>query len=255
MIRILDELADALGAFVRTSVEGIGAMGRFAFAGLATQWRMSLISEQMFLLGIASLPLVMILSCFTGFIAGLSMTAISGGIATNYMGTAVSRAVFSEMGPTFTALILAARIGSKISGELGSMRISEQIDAMKCLCLDPMSYLVAPRIIACFLMGPVIYIMSSAVAIVGAQSIATLTIGVDPFVFYNSMRLLFSEDLVIMGLVKSFTFVGLIGISGCYFGFHTRGGAIGVGNAIRGTVVTSSLLILFTNIIIYRFFI
>ncbi len=253
----MDVIAEAIGFNIRKSVESLGGIFRLLFSSIFTKWHIPLITEQMFVLGVRSIPLVLLLSGFTGFISTLTMQSLTGGIAMNYLGMAVFKAIISEMGPAFTGLVLASRVGSKIAAEIASMRISEQIDALVTLCLNPLRYVIAPRIIACTLMGPVVFIFSCTVSIVGAQVLATLTLGLAPSIFYNSMKLLFAFDLVLMGLLKSLVFGGIIGACSAYCGYSTKvaQGAMGIGISIRNAVVLSSLNILLSNILITSLFV
>jgi phospholipid/cholesterol/gamma-HCH transport system permease protein len=252
----IDQLADAVGFNVRKSIETLGGISRLLLSAVFTKWHITLIVEQMYVLGVRSIPQVLLLSGFTGFISALTMQSLTGGIVLNYLGTAVFKAIISEMGPAFTGLVLASRVGSKIAAKVASMRISEQIDALTTLCLDPLRYVIAPRVIACTIMGPVIFIFSCIISIVGAQVLATATMGLAPATFYNSMKLLFAFELIIMGLLKSIVFGCIIGACSSYCGYmtNTADGAIGIGVSIRNAVVLSSLIILLTNIIITALF-
>jgi len=242
-----DTIAEHLGAALRVSLESLGDLCLFFYTAIFGKWRLGLIIEQMHVLGVYSLALVIFISAFIGFIAPITVYTMTGGMFLNYLGTAVIRVVMTEMGPTFTGLILAGRIGTKVASELGSMRVTEQFDAMECLSLNPMSYIIAPRIIACFIMGPVLFVLGSMASIVSAQVLATTALGVPFHTYYSSMRLFFSFDMVILGLLKSFAFVGLIGLTGCYYGYKTSGGAFGVGKSTRATVTGASILILIAN--------
>jgi phospholipid/cholesterol/gamma-HCH transport system permease protein len=253
--RALDDVAESFGSFARVAVETLGRMASFTIRSVAVRPHFPSLVDQMMWLGVGSLPLVLFLSSFVGFISVLFVHGLAGGIGMQYIGAAVFRAVMADMGPTFTALVLAARMGSKMAGELGSMRITEQIDAMICLNLDPMRYLTGPRIMASCSMTPVVFILSSSAAIVGAQLLAAAMWGITPHVFYSGMQKMYNDDLVIMGLIKSLVFGTTIGICGTYYGYHARGGAIGVGDSIRAAVVTSSILILLGNVVITEFFV
>jgi phospholipid/cholesterol/gamma-HCH transport system permease protein len=253
----MDSIAEIIGINVRKSIESLGGIIRLLAAAIFRSWHIPMIVEKMYVLGVKSIPLVLLLSGFTCYSSTLTMQSLTGGIAMNYLGTAVFKAIISEMGPAFTGLVLASRVGSKIAAEIASMRISEQLDALVTLCLNPLRYVVAPRIIACTLMGPVIFIFSCLVSIVGSQILATLTLGLAPSVFYNSIKLLFEIELVVMGLLKSLVFGCIIGACSAYCGYSTKAahGAIGIGVSIRNAVVLSSLNILLSNILITSLFV
>jgi len=244
---LLDETADRLGSDIRAAVETLGNLGVFLWRGLSQPWSYRRIVEQMFSLGIQSLGLIIFISTFVGFISPLAMYSLTQGMFLSYLGTAVLRAVLVDMGPTFTGLILAGRMGTRIASELGSMRVTEQLDAMTCLNLDPYKYVVCPRLVASFLIGPMMFVMSSIVAIVSAQVLATFALGLPAFKFYSSMKILFDDKIIYIGLYKSIVFTGLIGLAGCYFGFNVTGGASGVGKASRATVTGASVLLLIAN--------
>ncbi|MFW6221230.1 MAG: MlaE family ABC transporter permease [Fibrobacterota bacterium] len=218
---------------------------------MSSRQHYSAILDQMVLIGIKSLPIVLLASVFTGFIATWQVKYLAGDfVGLQYLGMLVVKVVLTELGPTLIGLVLAGRIGAKLAAEVGTMRVSEQIDAMVCLSLDPVSYIISPRVIAGFVMTPVLFVFGSFAAILSAQLLATLALGLHVFTFYNSMRLMFRFNDVIIGLVKSFAFGGIVALCGCYFGFNTTGGAVGVGESTRKAVVAASILILVVNLII-----
>lgn len=244
---MVDDAALSLGSATRKAIEQTGATALFLFKSLTCRWYYHQIIEQTYILGVKSLPLIIFISVFVGFISALSFVVMTGGIGSGYMGTALIKAILVEMGPTFTGLILAGRIGAKIASEVGSMRVTEQIDALVCLALEPMAYIINPRIIACLLMGPVFFIVSSVTALVAGQIITTSVLGVSAAAFYGSMRFLFSLQPIYLGLIKSIVFALLIGLFGCHCGYTTTGGALGVGKSTRDAVVMASLSILLSN--------
>jgi phospholipid/cholesterol/gamma-HCH transport system permease protein len=171
-------------------------------------------------------------------------------VGLQYLGMMVLKVVMSELGPTLIGLVLAGRIGAKVAAEVGTMKITEQLDAMTCLSLNPMKYIVAPRIIAAFIMTPALFIYGSCAAILASQLIATIAFDLHPGTFYNSMKLMFNINDIYMGLVKSFVFGGITGLTGCYYGYFTEGGAAGVGASTRNAVVSASVMILAANLMI-----
>jgi phospholipid/cholesterol/gamma-HCH transport system permease protein len=247
----LDGLADMFGASARESFERAGSMTMLLFKSFTVKQRYDYILEQMVLIGVKSLPIVLLASTFTGFIATWQVKFLAGDVfGMRYLGTLVVRVVLTELGPTLIGLVLAGRIAAKLAAEVGTMQVTEQIDAMVCLSLDPMRYIIAPRIIAGFTMVPILFVFGCMAAIVSAQVLGTVALGVNMETFYNGMRLLFQVRDVIIGLFKSFTFGGLVALSGCYFGFYTTGGAVGVGESTRKAVVAASIMILIFNLII-----
>ncbi len=239
------------GPATRESFEQLGSMCIMLFNVTKAKPRYHIIVEQLMQIGVASLPIVLLASVFTGFIATWFVKYLAGDVASlNYLGMMVLKVTLSELGPTLIGLVLAGRIGAKLAAEVGTMRVNEQIDAMVCLSLDPMSYIIAPRVLAGVIMSPVLFILGSATAIVSAQILASVALQLNANTFYNSMHLMFRMDEVYMGLIKSLSFGGITALCGCYFGYFTTGGAVGVGASTRKAVVAASILILIANLLI-----
>lgn len=249
--KLLDNLAEIFGSATRESFEQLGSMCIMLFNVAKSKPPYHIVIEQFMHIGVASLPMVLLASIFTGFITTWQVKYLAGDmISLNYLGMAVLKVVLSDLGPTLIGLVLAGRVGAKLAAEVGTMRVNEQLDAMVCLSLEPMSYVVAPRIITGFVMTPILFVFGSLAAMISSQVLATAALDLHAFTFYNSMRLMFRMEDVYMGLIKSFTFGGLTALSGCYFGFYTTGGAVGVGASTRKAVVAASILILIANLII-----
>jgi phospholipid/cholesterol/gamma-HCH transport system permease protein len=194
--------------------------------------RFHLTAEQMLMMGVNSLPLVAIVSVFTGAVTAVqAVYQISDYVPMRYLGTAVGKAVMIELAPVLTALVVAGRVGAGIAAELGTMKVTEQIDALKTLALDPVEYLVAPRVVAGIIMVPVLTIFADAIALGGGLGISATTLNVPPHVFLNSLRSFFKSMDLFSGLFKAVVFGGIISVIGCYQGFRTRGGAEGVGQS------------------------
>jgi phospholipid/cholesterol/gamma-HCH transport system permease protein len=255
MRNVIDDLAVAFGTSAREAIEQLGAITLFFLKILqaipASCKRYHLIVEQMLLLGVTSIPIVFLTSMFVGAVtAWQAQYLFSDAVPLTYMGLAVGKAVFTEIGPVLTALIITGRIGAKLAAELGTMRVTEQIDAMVCLSLDPYCFLLAPRLIAGFIMLPVLTIFMSLIAIVSAQLLAQFALGLSGAIFYQGLKLLFRVQDVVICLVKAFVFGGAIALSGCYFGFLAKGGAVGVGKATKMAVVAAMVLIIVSNFIV-----
>ncbi|MFH1760320.1 MAG: ABC transporter permease [bacterium] len=208
----------------------------------------SFTTTQMYNMGVTSMPLVFVTSVFTGGIAAWQAAyQFSNLVPMTYLGMAVCKAVTIELGPVLTALVLAGRIGSGIAAELGTMKTNEQIEAMECLALDPIRYLVIPRFVAGMIMQTVLTIYANFVALLGAYITAVVFMankGVTSHLFLSSMKLFFNAGDVFSGLLKAFVFGGIIAIMGCYHGVTASGGAEGVGQATTKAVVASAVLIL-----------
>jgi phospholipid/cholesterol/gamma-HCH transport system permease protein len=203
---------------------------------------------QMQLVGIGSFPLVLVTSVFVGAVAAVQAAyQFQDYVPMVFLGTVVGKSVILELGPVLTALVVGGRVSASIAAELGTMKVTEQIDAMEVLAIDPMRYLVMPRIVASFIMLPVLTIFADLLAILGGMIVSNITVGVDTATFIEGLRLFFYVDDVISGIVKAATFGGIIGLMGCYNGFLTFGGAQGVGRAAMQAVVSSCICILITN--------
>ncbi len=203
------------------------------------------ILHQMFIVGNGSIPLVLITSTFTGAVAAVqSSYQMSDYVPVTLLGTVVAKMVFIELGPVLTALVVGARVSSSIAAELGTMKVTEQIDALEMLAIDPVRYLALPRFVACVLMLPVLTIFADAVAVLGAFVVSSLTLDISAKVFTDGLKLLFYAHDVWGGLIKAAVFGGIIAVSGVVSGFQTEGGAAGVGDAAMRAVVSSALMVL-----------
>ena len=166
-------------------------------------------------------------------------------ISYNYLGAATSVAIFIELGPVLTALVAAGRIGASIAAEIGTMKVTEQIDAMEALAIDPLRYLALPRILSGFIMIPLLTIIADFVGIMGGYAVAYINLNLPPEIFFGSVKEFFTIMNVMSGLIKAFFFGGTTAIIGCYVGFNADGGAEGVGLAtIRAFVISAALILL-----------
>lgn len=256
---ILDRSAEAVGANVRGTIEQLGALSIFYWRILRVvplaRRNLHLTLEQMVHIGISSLPIVCLSSLFTGAVtAAQAAYQFNDYIPLAYLGFAVQKAIMVELGPVLTALIIAGRIGAAMAAELGTMRVTEQIDAMECLALDPFRFLLAPRLIACLIMLPVLTIYSDLVCLLGGLGVATFFVDLEPAIFFNGIKLFFVPKDVYIGIIKGFVFGGAISLMGCYYGFTASGGAEGVGVSTRRAVVAASVTILILDYIVVSLF-
>jgi len=205
-----------------------------------------LVFTQMLEIGVKSLPLVIFVGIFAGAVASVQTAyQLEGYISFNYLGAATSIAIFIELGPVLTALVAAGRVSASIAAEIGTMKVTEQLDALQALAIDPIRYLAMPRILSGFIMIPVLTIFADFVGILGAYVVAYLSLGLAPEIFFGSVKEFFTIMNVMSGLIKAFVFGGVTAIIGCHVGFHTEGGAEGVGKAtIRAFVLSSALILL-----------
>ncbi len=207
--------------------------------------------KQMHAIGVTSLPLVLGISVFTGAIAlWQARYEFSNIVPLRYLGTAVCKAVILELGPVLTALVIAARVGASIAAEIGTMKTNEQIDAMECLALDPLRYLVMPRIIAATIMMPAMVIVADFVALLGSWVVAVMFMGVTPHLYSNGLKIFFNPRDVYVGLIKAAAFGAIIALMGCYHGLRAKGGAHGVGQATTKAVISAMVLILIFDYVI-----
>lgn len=207
--------------------------------------------EQMWAMGVSSLPLISLTSLFTGAVAAWQThyQIVSGfsAIPLSYVGYAVGKMMLIELGPVLTALVVAGRVGSSIAAELGTMRVTEQIDALESLAIDPIRYLALPRLVAGLIMLPVLAIFADFMGILGGYLISLAFLGIGSHDFVDGLRLFFYVRDVLVGLLKALVFGGIIALMGCYWGFLTEGGAAGVGKSAIKAFVSSAVLILMSN--------
>lgn len=204
--------------------------------------------NQMSVIGVASLPIVLITVTFSGMVLALysAQTLVSYGFGGQFVGGGVGLSIAREIGPVLTAVVVAARAGSAMAAEIGSMKVTEQVDALRALAVDPVQYLVAPRLLAAIIMLPVITLIANLVGTAGGYLVAIIN-GVPSESFLSSLRVLADTDDVARGLVKTVFFAVIIAIVGCYEGLRTRGGATGVGKSTTRAVVLSIVLIYISN--------
>ncbi len=203
---------------------------------------------QMERIGVGSIPLVLVTSLFVGAVTSIQAAyQFHGYVPLMYLGTVVGKSVILELGPVLTALVVGGRVSASIAAELGTMKVTEQIDAMEMIAIDPVEFLVLPRLVAATIMLPVLTIFSDLLAILGGMVVANISIGVSFNAFASGLKLFFRYQDLGGGLMKTFVFGLIIAHMGCYHGFVTRGGAEGVGRATMRAVVSSCLLILISN--------
>ena len=233
----------------------IGSAGLLFWRGLfairALPRSVALLIEQMRRIGVESLPLVIITSIFTG-----AVTAVQAAYQLKefdpeiYMGTAIYKSVVIELGPVLTALVVGGRVSASIAAELGTMRVTEQVDAMSAMAIDPVRYLAMPRIVGSLIMLPVLTIFADALAIGGGFVVSNVALGISPKTFIAGMKLYFFGGDVFGGLIKAFCFGGIIALMGCAAGLRATGGAVGVGRAATRAVVASCVLILISDYVL-----
>src|SRR4051812_18846043 len=213
--------------------------------------------QQMDEIGVKSLGIVLLTGLFTGMVLALqSSVQLAQFGATMYIGRLVAGSMIRELGPVLAGLMVAGRVGSGIAAQLGSMRVTEQIDALNTLGTDPIKKLATPRVLAALIMVPVLTVINDLIGIIGGNTIARFMVGLPTSLYWRTvweqiMSGGFTFGVVpndfVQGLVKPLVFGAIISITGCFFGLRTTGGTEGVGHATTKSVVTSSILILIVD--------
>ncbi|MDG2242951.1 MAG: ABC transporter permease [Rhodospirillaceae bacterium] len=214
-----------------------------------------LIGRQMIDIGYYSLPVVGLTAIFSGMVLALqSYTGFARFNAESAIANVVVLSLTRELGPVLAGLMVAGRIGASMAAEIGTMRVTEQIDALTTLSTNPYKYLIVPRLIAGLLMLPLLVLVADIIGVFGGYIVGVYKLGFNPNV-YLSNTIDFLEPIdVISGLVKAAVFGFIIALMGCYNGFNSKGGAQGVGSATTNAVVSSSILILVFNYMITELF-
>jgi phospholipid/cholesterol/gamma-HCH transport system permease protein len=250
-VRLLDRFGRATtdffeyaGGVTLLGAESLGFMARLRI-------RVAETITQCAILGVQSSIIVMLTALFTGMVISLesAQQAVAYGFG-GFVGGAVAYASVRELGPMLTAVVVAGRVGSAIAAELGSMVVTEQIEALRSMGLQPARFLVVPRFVALLLMLPLLTIFADVVSIVGGMWIAQTYAHVSYDSFISSVRQSIDFSDVTKGLLKSFVFATIIALVGAYQGLSTRGGAAGVGQAVTGAVVLAIILIFISNFVL-----
>ncbi len=234
ILAYLGEVAVLIGQTVRSMRRGI---------------HMGDLVRQMAIIGVDSIPIALLTTGFSGAVFSLySASTLSSYGAASFVGGIVGLAIVRETAPILTGVVLAARSGSAMTAEIGSMKVTEQIDALRSMAVSPISYLVAPRLLACLIMLPVVCILADVVGIVGGGIVAA-TEAVPSSVFVRSLRQLLDPNGrdVFQGLLKTVFFGAIIAAVGCREGLQSEGGASGVGQSTTRSVVISIVLIFVAN--------
>lgn len=209
------------------------------------------ILKQMEEVGIKSIPVVLITGAFTGAVLALqSYTGFKRFNAETFVGTVVALSITRELGPVLTGLMVSGRVGSSMAAELGTMQVTEQIDALYTLAVNPIKYLIVPRLLAALIMMPVLVIFADLIGILGGYFVSVKVLHSNPYIYMERTWDYLELNDIYSGLFKASVFGIIIATISCYQGFFTEGGAEGVGRATTKAVVLSCLLILIFNYII-----
>src|SRR5690242_16154867 len=239
----------SIGAVFLNGLAASGRMALFTLSALSHCARppiyLRLILRQMIDIGYYSLPVVGLTAVFTGMVLALQTnTGFSRFGAASATATVVVLSVTRELGPVIAALMVAGRIGAAIAAEIGTMRVTDQIDALTTLSTNPMKYLVVPRILAGLVTLPLLVLVADVIGVFGGYIVATYRLGFNPGSYLsNTLTNLTSSDIW-SGVIKAGVFGFIVALMGCYYGYNSRGGAQGVGDATTYAVVSASVMIL-----------
>lgn len=210
--------------------------------------------DQMIFIGAKSIPIVILTSLFSGMVTSVqSAYQFSSWVPSWYVGSVVGESVLLELAPMITGLVLTGRVGATIAAELGTMRVTEQIDALESLSFDPVSFLILPRVVAGTVMFPFLIIIADVFGVTGGWLAASFSMDVSSYEFIKGFRTWFHPWDAWFGLIKATAFGFSITSIACYQGFYTKGGAMGVGKATTVTVVVSCVSIVFLDYVLATF--
>ena len=243
---------DRLGRAVLENVEEMGKILLLFISVLAWMFRPPLklrnIFKQMEFVGVKSIFVVVLTGTFTGMVMALQgYHGFRMFSAESLVGGTVALGMTRELGPVLTSLMVTARAGSAMAAELGTMRVTEQIDALYVMAANPVKHLIVPRVIAGVLMAPMLTVVSDFVGILGGYFVGVHILGINSGIFIKNITRLVDLDDIYNGLVKAACFGLILSLIGCYKGFNTRGGAEGVGRATTEAVVLASITILISD--------
>jgi phospholipid/cholesterol/gamma-HCH transport system permease protein len=249
----------AVGRIFLAFLQVTGRLTVFAGVGLShcirPPFHLRMILRQMLEIGYFSLPVVGLTAIFTGMVLALqSHTGFARFSAEGAVATVVIISMTRELGPVLAGLMVAGRIGAAMAAEIGTMRVTEQVDALVTLSTNPFKYLVAPRLTAGLLMLPCLVLVADIIGVFGGFLVSTYQLGYNPATYLHSSWDNLKAIDVISGLVKAAVFGFIVTLMGCYNGYNSKGGAQGVGQATTNAVVAASILILTTDYVITALF-
>jgi len=256
---VLDQIA-YFGRYISDRVDRFGMFARFTWstAGWCVRGssfgRVRLLLPQLYMVGTTSIPVVMLVGAFVGAVLGIESFEQFRSIGQEgRMGGVINISVVKQIGPVLAAVMIAGRVGGAVSAEIGTMRVTEQLDALRVMGANPISYLVVPRVIACVLMLPVLTVFSDMLGIFGGWLVVVRGFGVDATLYWDFSSYFVGSWDVFVGLVKSVVFGLCIGLISCFMGFFCRPGAAGVGQATTAAFVTSFIAIIVANFFLAKF--
>ncbi len=255
---ILVSFVSQVGATILYVIDGLGKYTLFVqkiFAWVSKPpFRKKQILEQIVFVGNQSLFLIVLSSSFTGMVMAyqtyMGFKAIS---ADSFIGPVVAISLAKELGPVITGLIIAGRCGAAMAAQIGSMKVTEQIDALKVMGINPIQYLAVPRVIACSLVMPMLVIIFLVIGNLGSWLIGTKVLGIDSVLYFSKLSSIVKIEHVIEGLIKSVVFGFLISTIGTHQGFNVKGGADGVGYGTNMAVVWGMIVVLIVDFFLTSF--
>lgn len=248
-----------LGAYLRGRAESFGRFSRFAastgigLSSVRTWSRRERLGQQLYFVGTSSIPVLAITGAFIGMILAIEGYLQFASIGQEgRLGGIINLSLAKQIGPVLAAVILAGRVGCSLTAELGSMRVTEQLDAMRAMASDPVRVLVCPRVVACVVMIPPLTILSNACGVAGGWLVTTQFYDADASQYWRYSETFVTWFDVVNGLVKSVAFGAAIGLISCYKGFNCPAGASGVGKATTDSFVTSFMAIIVINLVLAK---
>lgn len=254
-LRVLAHLGERSQAFF-AMLGGISWLaGDFFRATFRSRFEFRSLVQQFYFIGLKSTTLIFVITFFTGMVLCLQfIVSLQDFNLENYAGTTVGLSLTRELGPVLTALMLAARAGSGMTAELGSMAITEQVMAVEAMGANPTAKLVVPRVIACVFCAPILAVIGDVIGIVGGMLVFTNETGANYMYYVNQIQTDVDVYDFLSGVSKSFFFGFFIGIISCFYGLNTRGGGAGVGKATTQAVVLSSITIFISDFFLTKLF-
>ncbi len=256
--RIKSECSEWIRAIGETVIARLVYLGDFAqFSWQTLRWlcwkwpRKALLTQSFYTIGVLSLPVVMLTGMFIGMVLAvqcytqfklLGMESMLGGV--------ISLSLVRELGPVLAATMLAGRVGSSIAAELGTMRVTEQIDALSCMGTNPLHHLVVPRFLGCLILIPALTVIADFTGVFGGAFYCTKVLAIDPHYYWENAQDFVSVLDIVAGMFKSVFFGGIIALISCHQGFRSQGGAEGVGKAATQSFVYSFVAILFLDLLL-----
>jgi len=239
----------AVGSGVLKGVVSVGRAGYLAVDAFKALRRVQFwgphLLPQMARVGVESIPIALFIAAFTGIVLALQASyTFTGAVPLYFVGTLVGKTMVLELGPVLTGLALSGRVGANIAAEIGTMRVTEQIDALETLAYDPVAYLVVPRVLAGAIMFPVVVMLANAMGIMAGWVTSLSLLDMSSQEFQKGLQIFFRPWDVQFSMIKSVSFGLTVTIVGCSFGYHCRGGAEGVGTAATRAVVIATMILL-----------